>query len=177
MFGCFSSPGGLILIILAVASLSMNTASSAGNDSDQISLLTKELCAEMRLHKTLRADSVVDCKRLTLVKFDYFGFDGQIHNDGELVVLDAAAERVANIFGALLKMHFPIHQAKLLNHYDGNDEASMSDNNTSAFNDRSISGGSSVSMHAYGLAIDVNPVKNPFCQKRHEARHVSPKER
>lgn len=175
MFGRFSSPSGLILIILAAASLSINTASSAGNDSDQISLLTKELCAEMRLHKTLRADSVVGCQRLILVKFDYFGFDGQIHNDGEVVVLDAAADRVANIFGALLKMHFPIQQAKLLNHYDGNDEASMSENNTSAFNDRSISGSSSVSIHAYGLAIDVNPVQNPFCQKQHEALHVSPK--
>ena len=153
MFGRFSSLSGPILIILAAASLSINTASSAGNDSDQISLLTKELCAEMRLHKTLRADSVVGCQRLMLVKFDYFGFDGQIHNDGEVVVLDAAADRVANIFGALLKMHFPIHQAKLLNHYDGNDEASMSDNNTSAFNDRSISGGASVSIHAYGLAM------------------------
>ena len=50
-----------------------------------------------------------------------------------------------------------------------------SDDNTSAFNDRSISGGSSVSIHAYGLAIDVNPVQTPFCQKQHETRHVSPR--
>jgi hypothetical protein len=129
----------------------------------------------MRLHKTLRAHSAIGCQRLALVKFKYFGFDGQIHDDGEIVVLSAVADRMANIFAALLGMHFPIKQAKLLNHYDGDDEASMADNNTSGFNDRSISGGNSISIHAYGLAIDVNPIQNPFCRKQNGTLHVSPK--
>ena len=90
------------------------------------------------------------------------------------MVLDAAADHVANIFRALLKMHFPIQQAKLLNHYDGDDDASMADNNTSAFNDRMVSGGTSISVHAYGLAIDLNPIQNPFLQREHGALHVSP---
>jgi hypothetical protein len=175
MFERFFLLGGLILMTLVLVGAPMNRGSSAGSDSSQISPLTNELCAEMRLHKTLRASSVVDCRRLALVKFSYFGFDGEVHRDGELVVLDAAADRVANIFEKLVKMHFPIQQAKLLDHYDGDDEASMSDNNTSAFNDRPIAGGVSVSIHAYGLAIDVNPMQNPFCQKRHGALHVSPK--
>jgi D-alanyl-D-alanine carboxypeptidase len=173
MFERFFLLGGLILMIFALASAS--TESSAGSDGSQISPLTNELCAEMRRHKTLTASSVVDCRRLALVKFSYFGFDGEVHHDGELVVLDAAADRVANIFEKLAKMHFPIQQAKRLDVYDGDDEASMSDNNTSAFNDRSIAGGASVSIHAYGLAIDVNPMQNPFCQNRHGALQVSPK--
>jgi D-alanyl-D-alanine carboxypeptidase len=175
------SPFGKLLLVMAAAGLISNSAVSAADEgskssSSQTGPLTKELCAEMRLHKTLRASgNVVDCQRLALVKFSYRDFEGKTHDDGEIVVLDAAAEHVAKIFDALLSKGFPIHQAKLLNNYDGDDEASMSDNNTSAFNDRAIAGGSSVSIHAYGLAIDVNPVQNPFCQKQIAVLHVSPK--
>jgi hypothetical protein len=170
------------VIVLVAAGLFVNSAPSAGDDgkqngpSSQVGPLTKELCAEMRSHKTMRTSgSVVDCQRLALVKFSYLDFDNKAHDDGEVVVLDAAADRVARIFDALLDKRFPIHQAKLMNDYDGNDEASMSDNNTSAFNDRAIAGGSSVSIHAYGLAIDVNPVQNPFCQRQGAQLRVSPK--
>jgi D-alanyl-D-alanine carboxypeptidase len=171
----FFSLGRLTLSILVLAGTSANAGSSAHAGSNRISLLTGEACAQMRLHKTLRVASSVECQRLALVKFGYFGFDGQVHNDGELVVLDVAADRVANVFNALLKMHFPIQQAQLLNQYDGDDDASMADNNTSAFNDRVVAGGSSISVHAYGLAIDLNPIQNPFLQRQHGALHVSPK--
>lgn len=175
MCGGFSSLGRLALLMVAVASVSTNGASPANGGSSRISHLSKESCADMRLHKTLRVGSVIDCQRLMLLQFDYFGFDGQVHDDGELVILDAGADHVANIFDALLKMHFPIRQARLLNQYDGDDDASMADNNTSAFNDRMVSGGTSVSVHAYGLAIDLNPIQNPFLQKEHGALQVSPK--
>jgi hypothetical protein len=175
MLGRFSSLGRLALLMMAVASVLTNGASPANGGSGRIGRLSKESCADMRLHKTLRADSVIDCRRLMLLKFDYFGFDGQVHDDGELVILDAAADHVTNIFNALLKMHFPIQQAKLLNQYDGDDDASMADNNTSAFNDRMVSGGTSLSVHAYGLAIDLNPIQNPFLQKEHGSLQVSPK--
>jgi hypothetical protein len=175
MFGRFFPTLRPILISLAIAGLFTNMTLAAGNDSPQVSALTNELCLQMRLHKTLRAHSAVGCQRLALVKFSYFGFDGQIHDDGEVVVLSAAAARIAKIFGALREMRFPIKQAKLLNHYDGDDEASMADNNTSAFNDRPISGGSRISIHAYGLAIDINPVQNPFRHRQYGTLHVSPK--
>ena len=38
----------------------------------------------------------------------------------------------------------------------------MKKNNTSAFNYRPIEGTSTLSLHSYGAAIDVNPVQNPF---------------
>lgn len=175
MLGRFSSLGRLALLVVAIASMSANMAAPASSNVSRISPMSKESCADMRLHKTLRVDSAVDCQRLALLQFDYFGFDGRLHDDGELVVLDAAADHVANIFDALLKMHFPIQQAKLLNHYDGDDDASMADNNTSAFNDRMVSGGTSISVHAYGLAIDLNPIQNPFLQRQHGTLEVSPK--
>ncbi|WP_298254692.1 M15 family metallopeptidase [Bradyrhizobium sp.] len=175
MFRRFSSLGRQAVVIAAAAGLLTSGASPANADSNRITPVSRESCADMRLHKTLRVDSAVECQRLALLKFDYFGFDGKVHNDGELVVLDAAADHVADIFDALLKMHFPIKQARLLNHYDGDDDASMADNNTSAFNDRMVSGGSSISVHAYGLAIDLNPIQNPFLQKQNGVLEVSPK--
>jgi hypothetical protein len=61
-----------------------------------------------------------------------------------------------------------------VNRYDGDDDASMADNNTSSFNDRVVSGGTSLSMHAYGLAIDLNPVQNPFLESIGATRRISP---
>jgi hypothetical protein len=124
--------------------------------------ISPALCKDMKLHKVLTADAPVGCARLSLVAFRYFGFDGAVHDDGQVVVMDAAAPHVLGIFAKLEAMRFPIAKAQLMDRYDGNDDAAMADDNTSAFNGRKIVGGSSISLHAYGLAIDVNPVQNPF---------------
>jgi hypothetical protein len=123
--------------------------------------VSESLCNDMKLHKVLRTDSPIACDRLRLVKFAYVGFDTKLHDDGQVVVLDAVASHVTRIFTALRDRGFPIAQARLMNQYDADDDASMADNNTSAFNDRNIADGSRVSLHALGLAIDVNPVQNP----------------
>jgi D-alanyl-D-alanine carboxypeptidase len=119
-------------------------------------------CSDMKLHHVLGPRSPVGCDRLSLVRFSYVGFDKTLHDDGEVVVLDAVAPYVATIFSLLRDSSFPIAKAQLMNQYDGNDDASMDDNNTSAFNDRSIAGSKLISLHAYGLAIDVNPIQNPI---------------
>src|SRR5215470_19718540 len=80
------------------------------------------------------------------------------------MVMDAAAESVLRIFTKLRKMRFPIAKARLINHYDGDDDASIADNNTSAFNSRNVAGTNTLSLHAYGLAIDLNPLQNPYVQ-------------
>jgi hypothetical protein len=51
---------------------------------------------------------------------------------------------------------------KLMHYYNGDDHTAMADNNTSCYIDRNIIGGTKKSLHAYGLAIDINPVQNPF---------------
>jgi hypothetical protein len=124
--------------------------------------ITPELCQEMASRHVIRPSSPVTCERLRLVKFAYLGFDLKLHDDGEIVVLDAVAPYVTTIFETLRQVNFPIAKARLMNNYDGNDDASMNDNNTSAFNDRKITGGTVVSMHAFGLAIDINPIQNPY---------------
>ena len=61
------------------------------------------------------------------------GFDGQT-KEGELVVNKAIAEDVLAIFRQLYEAEYPIEKVRLVDEYDADDEASMSDNNSSAFN-------------------------------------------
>jgi hypothetical protein len=136
--------------------------------------VTQALCDDMKTHHVIRAGAPVGCERLSLVKFSYLGFDGSIHGDGEIMVMDAAAENVLWIFNKLRDMRFPIAKAKLINQYDGNDDASIADNNTSAFNSRNVAGTNSLSLHAYGLAIDINPVQNPYVQRAGSKLTFSP---
>jgi len=124
----------------------------------------RALCDNMKRHHVIKAGAPVGCKRLKLVRFSYLGFDGQVHGDGEIMVMDAAADSVARIFARLREMGFPVAKARLIDNYEGNDDASLADNNTSAFNFRNVAGTSSLSLHAYGLAIDLNPLQNPYVQ-------------
>ena len=90
------------------------------------------------------------------------GFDGQTHR-GQLIVHQDFVEEVIAIFEHLHRLRYPIKQMRTVDHYPGaEDELSMRDNNTSAFNCRPLPSGRAWSLHAYGRAIDVNPLLNPF---------------
>ncbi len=111
-----------------------------------------------------RSECPVPINRLRIVRLSYWNFEDKEHSDGQIMVLDAVAEPVLKIFKALYKQKFPLAKVRLVDHYKGNDTASMEDNNTSSFNCRAIIGGTKLSLHAYGLAIDINPVQNPFVE-------------
>jgi hypothetical protein len=128
--------------------------------------VSAELCASMKSHHVLNPGAPVGCERLSLVRFSYFGFDDQVHDNGEIVVLDAVADRVLHIFAVLRERRFPIAKARLIDAYSGDDEASMADDNTSGFNDRTIPDATTISLHAYGVAIDLNPIENPFVTRK-----------
>ncbi len=103
----------------------------------------------------------VDPAQLRRVDVDHIGFDGQSHR-GELIVHQDLVPEVIAIFEALYRLGFPIEKMRTADHYPGaDDELSMKDNNTSAFNCRGIPGSSRWSQHAYGRAIDLNPRLNP----------------
>jgi hypothetical protein len=143
--------------------------------ADSISPVSAALCADMKAHHVIHADAPVRCERLALVGFAYLGFDGREHGDGELVVLDLLADQVLAIFAELKARRFPIQQARLMNAYEGDDDASMDANNTSAFNDRNVIGTQSISMHAYGAAVDINPIQNPYLERDGGALTIAPK--
>jgi hypothetical protein len=123
--------------------------------------LPPEQCSAMRTAGVLGSAAPLGCERLVRVSFRHVDFDGATRT-GELVVMDALAPQVAAVFDALYRRRFPIARARPLENYRGDDLASMADNNTSAFNARPITGGSRWSLHAYGVAIDLNPLQNPY---------------
>jgi hypothetical protein len=101
-----------------------------------------------------------DLRRVTLT---YVGFDGHAHR-GALVVDRAVATPVAWAFGQLYAARFPIRRIVPIEAYGGSDFRSIEADNTSAFNCRSATGSAHWSEHAYGRAIDVNPVENPYVE-------------
>jgi hypothetical protein len=81
---------------------------------------------------------------------------------GELVVHHSVAREVVSIFARLFELGFAIERLERVDHYAGDDALSMAANNSSAFNFRRIEGTELLSQHALGLAIDLNPVQNPW---------------
>lgn len=113
---------------------------------------------------------------LRRVELDHLGNDGILHR-GNLVVHRDVVDDVIAIFADLVRMRYPIERIRTVEHYPGaGDEASMRDNNTSAFNCRGIPGSDSWSLHAYGRAIDVNPKVNPYVPRSgvHEPANAGP---
>lgn len=100
---------------------------------------------------------------LELVDVDYRSFDEKLHR-GQLLVHRSVAAETKEIFAELLSRSFPILKVVPIVHYDWNDNASMADNNSSAFNYRKVFGTDTLSNHSFGLAIDINPFLNPYEQ-------------
>ena len=89
---------------------------------------------------------------LVLLDLEYFGFDQACH----------LAADVRAIFEEIASARFPIAQMLPVVAFDWSDDASMAANNSSAFNYRLAVGKAKLSQHAYGRAIDINPVQNPY---------------
>lgn len=113
---------------------------------------------------------------LRYVRVLYYGFDGATHV-GELIVNREIEEDILEIFYELYQAQYPIERMELVDDYGGDDEKSMTANNTSAFNYRTISGTSRLSNHSYGKAIDLNPFYNPYVYTSKDGKfHCEPAE-
>jgi hypothetical protein len=99
--------------------------------------------------------------RLRYLRISYWGFDGRPHR-GEMVVNAAAVGPVRRAFAMLFAARFPIRRMRLVDRYGASDYASIQADNTSAFNCRDATGSSRWSEHAYGEAIDIDPIENPY---------------
>jgi hypothetical protein len=103
----------------------------------------------------------VPIKDLRYLTMSFWGFDGTAHT-GEMVAHKNVADAVVKVFGKLFAARFPVQRMRLVDVYGGDDDRSMAANNTSAFNCRAVTGGTDWSQHAYGWAIDINPIRNPY---------------
>jgi hypothetical protein len=99
------------------------------------------------------------------VRLRYWGFDRGAHM-GSLVVNAAVTRDVVTVFARLYATRFPIRRMEPIDAFRGNDNRSMAADNTSGFNCRYAiaAGPKRWSAHAYGEAIDVNPVENPYVE-------------
>ena len=114
-----------------------------------------------RMSASWRPGCPVPLADLRLASVSHWGFDGQPRR-GELVVHAEYADRIVEVFRAVFEARFPIEQMRLVDEFGADDDRSMAANNTSAFNCRSATGSNRWSEHAYGRAVDINPVQNPF---------------
>ncbi|MDE7299760.1 MAG: M15 family metallopeptidase [Lachnospiraceae bacterium] len=123
--------------------------------------------------KSYGHNCTIPCSELRYVRVLHYGFDGKVHI-GELVVNRAIARDITDIFRELFDAQYPVEKMLLIDEYGADDNASMADNNTSSFNFRFVEGTSTVSLHAYGLAVDINPRYNPYLPMRDGLAEVLP---
>lgn len=102
---------------------------------------------------------VIEC--MTSVEVGYIDFDG-VARRGVIIVNRDFADGVRAIFQELMALEFPIERIEPVSAYAWDDERSMRANNTSGYNYRQVTGGTNLSAHAVGCAIDLNPRWNPY---------------
>jgi hypothetical protein len=120
-----------------------------------------ESTRELMTGLSWRPGCPVPIEDLRLLTLTHWGFDRRVHT-GEMVIHEDEARPVVRVFRTLFRARFPIKRMELIDEYGGDDDRSMAANNTSAFNCRAVTGGSGWSQHAYGWAIDINPIQNPY---------------
>ncbi|MCX5700154.1 MAG: M15 family metallopeptidase [Candidatus Omnitrophica bacterium] len=107
-----------------------------------------------------------------LVEVLYYSFDGKIHK-GQIIINKRLVRDIQEIFSVIFRTRFPIQSVIPISHnrfYNNgkfnDDDQSMMVNNTSGFNYRTATRSKKLSMHAYGYAIDINPLQNPYIKRR-----------
>ena len=94
--------------------------------------------------------------------------------EGEMVCSKLIAEDLLEIFRELYEQSYPIEKMRLIDEYDANDELSMTDNNSSCFNYRTISHTNKISKHGLGIAVDINTLYNPYTKVVDGERIIEP---
>jgi hypothetical protein len=153
----------LALVVTAVAALTAGAPSSHSATPGfrgTVSSLPKALQATMT-GVSWRSGCPVGLDELRLVRASHVGFDGRVRT-GRLVVHRDVAGDVLTVLRRLYAAHFPIRRMVPVDAYGASDFRSIEADNTSAFNCRYVDGTTRWSEHAYGRAIDLNPIENPY---------------
>ena len=128
---------------------------------------------KMIVGNSWKKECPVPLTKLRYLTLSYYDFEGNIQ-DGELIVHQDVADETVKIFEELFEIKYPIKSMKLISDFKGSDFQSIEADNTSAFNCRSITGNKKKwSNHAYGKAIDINPIENPYISKSGYISHKS----
>ena len=161
-----------IIFLIIFCSLNLFAQNDKENSFTKIDTLNIVIDSNMSLEEALSGKKIpLSVKRdLVIVDVYYFSFDEKLHK-GQIVVHKEVEQDVIEIFNFIKDSGFPVEKVIPINKYNWSDDASMRDNNTSSFNYRYVSGTKILSMHAQGLAIDINPMQNPYIKNN----RISPK--
>lgn len=160
----------LLAVVLAVSGAGVPgsgeraTVKTTKSDEAAFKFSAERIPASVRRRMTgvsWRRGCPVPLSRLRYLKISHRTFDGRVRT-GELIVHKSAVRTMRRVFAELYEAKFPIRRMRLIDDYDGSDFDSIEADNTSAFNCRERTGGGGWSEHAYGRAIDVNPIENPY---------------
>lgn len=103
----------------------------------------------------------VALEEIRRVTVQFVNYQGHLRT-GQIDVHERYATDIAAVFQQLLASKFAINKIRPIEAYGGSDDASIDDDNTAAFNCRTVTGGKRFSEHAYGRALDLNPYRNPY---------------
>ncbi len=136
-----------------------------------ISEITPNIEARIINGDSWRLSCPVGLNNLRYLQLTYWDFNGQT-KVGEMIVHQDVATEVVYIFEVLYNINYPIYKMELVSNYQSNDWQSIEADNTSAFNCRPATGSSKKwSNHAYGKAIDINPLENPYVARNGHISH------
>ncbi len=155
-------PIRILALLAVVATMALAGRAQAADPvfHGSVSVLTAEQKAEMR-GTSWHEGCPVALRDLRLLRLNFWGFRGGLRT-GRLIVHETQAWRIKRVFRRLFYADFRIRRMVPIDVYDGNDRRSMEANNTSGFNCRFVAGTTRWSQHAYGKAIDINPIQNPY---------------
>ena len=153
-----------VVSLAAAAAVAVPAATAAPASTsgfrDMVSVIGPSLRARMT-GVSWHPGCPVSIGQLRLLTLTYWGFDGRTHS-GRLVVHADVAGAVVSVFHRLYDARFPIRRMQPVDDYGGSDFRSIEADNTSAFNCRAATGSTHWSEHAYGHAIDIDPIENPY---------------
>ncbi|HEX2427155.1 MAG TPA: M15 family metallopeptidase [Gaiellaceae bacterium] len=149
---------GLALLTALLGAGSADTATSKFRGTVE---LISPAQAEQMNGVSWRKGCPVSLRDLRLLTVQHWGFDGKVRT-GRLIVHEEVSRQLVDVFRELYAAHFPIRRMVPVDAYGGSDFRSIEADNTSAFNCRYVDGTTRWSEHAYGRAIDVNPIENPY---------------
>ena len=123
--------------------------------------------------KSFKKNCTIPKEELRYIEVSHYGFDGVVHV-GELVANEKIAYKLVSVFRDLFSEKYPIEKICLVDDYNADDELSMADNNSSCFNFRTIDNTDQLSNHSLGMAIDINPLYNPYVRYGLGERSILP---
>ena len=145
---------------------------AASDDAFYAIPIPDEIFAKMQ-GKSYKDDCTIPRDDLRYIHVLHKNIEGETL-EGEMVCSKLIAEDLLEIFRELYEQSYPIEKMRLIDEYDANDELSMTDNNSSCFNYRTISHTNKISKHGLGVAVDINTLYNPYTKVVDGERIIEP---